>query len=160
MKLGLALRELHRSEISLARDLLKVSDRHKAEPEIHHIARDLAVWSRAHVKELAEAGTRYDARLSADAPETSGPLAPLRSMVSELLGHRPEPGLLLLADLRRLHRKAAGVSLDWELLAQGAQAAKDTDLLELTQRCHPQTLRQMKWANAMLKTLSPQILAS
>ena len=79
---------------------------------------------------------------------------------AELLGRRPEPGLLLLVDLRRLHRKAAGVSLDWELLAQGAQAAKDPDLLALSQQCHPQTLRQMKWANAMLKTLSPQILAS
>ena len=75
-------------------------------------------------------------------------------------GHRPEPGLLLLADLRRLHRKAAGVSLDWELLAQGAQATKNTGLLELAERCHPETLRQLKWANAMLKTLSPQVLAS
>ncbi|SMC47990.1 Molybdopterin oxidoreductase [Kibdelosporangium aridum] len=72
----------------------------------------------------------------------------------------PRTGLLLLADLRRLHRKAAGVALDWELLAQGAQAAKDTDLVELTQRCHPQTLRQLKWTNALLKTLSPQIIAS
>ncbi|XVS61012.1 hypothetical protein ACQPYE_22170 [Actinosynnema sp. CA-299493] len=54
---------------------------------------------------------------------------------------------------------AAGVSLDWELLAQGAQAVRDTELLTLAQRCHPQTLRQMRWANAMLKTLSPQVLA-
>ena len=53
---------------------------------------------------------------------------------------------------------AAGVSLDWELLAQGAQAAKDAELQELASRCHPQTLRQLKWANAMLKVLSPQIL--
>jgi hypothetical protein len=42
--------------------------------------------------------------------------------LSEWAGRRPEPGLLLLADLRRLHRNAAGVSVDWELLAQGAQA--------------------------------------
>lgn len=26
---------------------------------------------------------------------------------------------MLLADLRRIHRLSAGVSLDWELLAQG-----------------------------------------
>jgi hypothetical protein len=61
--------------------------------------------------------------------------------------------------LRRLHVTAAGVSVDWELLGQAAQATKDSELLALTQRCHPQTLRQMRWANAMLKTLSPQILA-
>ncbi|MBF6435379.1 hypothetical protein [Nocardia cyriacigeorgica] len=34
-----------------------------------------------------------------------------------------------------------------------------SDLLELAQDCHPQTLRQLRWANAMLKVLSPQILA-
>jgi hypothetical protein len=160
MKLGLALRELHRSEKSLARQLLTVSDRHKAEHEIHHIARDLAGWSQRHADQLADAAARYDIHLPAEAPRTSGILAPVRAAVSDLTRGRPEPGLLLLADLRRLHRNAAGVSLDWELLAQGAQAVKDSALVELAAQCHPQTLRQLKWANAMLKTLSPQILAS
>jgi hypothetical protein len=160
MKLGLALRELHRAENSLARELLKISDRHQAEHEIHYVARDLACWSRRHVAQLADAAHRYDVHLRTDSPRTSGALAPVRSTISELTRARDEPGLLLLADLRRLHRKAAGVSLDWELLAQGAQAVKDIELLELAGTCHPQTLRQLKWANAMLKTLSPQILAS
>jgi hypothetical protein len=87
-------------------------------------------------------------------------LAPLRETFSVLTGRTSAPGMLLLADLRRLHRMAAGVSLDWELLAQGAQAVKDGDLVELTERCHPETLRQLKWTNAMLKVLSPQVLAS
>ena len=103
---------------------------------------------------------QYGLHLDDDPPEQSGPLASVRRGLSELAGGRPEPGLLLLADLRRLHRKAAGVSLDWELLAQGAQAVKDTDLVSLAQSCHPQTLRQLTWTNAMLKTLSPQVLAS
>jgi hypothetical protein len=80
--------------------------------------------------------------------------------LSTATGRRPEPGLLLLADLRRLHRKAAGVSVDWELLAQAAQAMRQPTLLALTQTCHPQTLRQMKWANAHLKATAPQILGS
>jgi hypothetical protein len=37
------------------------------------------------------------------------------------------------------------VSVDWKLLGQAAQATKDSELLALTQRCHPQTLRQMRW---------------
>lgn len=77
-----------------------------------------------------------------------------------MLRHRSEPTLLLLADLRRIRRIAAGASLEWELLGQAAQAAKDLELLELTSRCHPQTLRQTRWANAMLKGLSPQALTS
>ncbi|QRP49671.1 hypothetical protein [Amycolatopsis sp. FDAARGOS 1241] len=159
MKLGLALRELHRAEKALARDLRKTADRHVVEHEVHHVGRDLAGWSAAHVREIARCGRAYGLRLDEDVPG-SGPLAPVRSALAELSAGRPEPGLLLLADLRRLHRKAAGVSLDWELLAQGAQAAKDTELLDLASRCHPQTLRQLKWTNAMLKILSPQILTS
>jgi hypothetical protein len=154
------VRELHRAEKSLARDLLRVADRHTTEHEVHHVARDLARWSRQHVHDLAVAGRGYGLRLDDDPPERSGPLAPVRVAFGELTRTRAEPGLLLLADLRRLHRKVAGVSLDWELLAQGAQAVKDSDLLELAGRCHSRTLRQLKWTNAMLKTLSPQVLAS
>jgi hypothetical protein len=50
--------------------------------------------------------------------------------------------------------------VDWELLAQGAQAAKEKELLDVAERCHPQTLRQAKWANSYLKVTSPQVLAS
>lgn len=160
MKLDLALRELHRSEKSLATDLLTVADRHKADHEIYHVARDLARWSQQHVHELTEISPRYGLDLKDDPEQDSGLLATVRNKASELVRHRPEPGLLLLADLRHVHRDAAGVSLDWELLGQGAQAAKDSELLALTKRCHPQSLRQMRWANAMLKVLSPQILAS
>ncbi|MGA6164136.1 hypothetical protein [Amycolatopsis magusensis] len=160
MRLGLALRELHRSETSLAAFLYEVSDRHRVEHEVHHVARDLAGWSRTHVRDLAEAGERYGLSLRGTAPVSSGLLAPVRRKVSELTGRRAETGLLLLADLRRLHRRAAGVSLDWELLAQGAQAIKDHELLEVAQRCHPRTLRQLKWSNSMVKTLSPQVLVS
>jgi hypothetical protein len=159
VKLNLALRELHRAERALAAGLLKVADRHRADHEIYHVARDLARWSQQHVHELAQVGQRYGLNLKDDPEEDSGLLAIVRGKASELAGRRPEPGLLLLADLRHLHRVAAGVSLDWELLAQGAQAAKDSELLSLARRCHPQSLRQMRWANAMLKVLSPQILA-
>jgi hypothetical protein len=68
--------------------------------------------------------------------------------------------LLLLKDLRDIHRTAAGVSLDWEILAQTAQALKDDELLDLSRQCHPQTLRQLRWANASLKTNAAQIMVT
>jgi hypothetical protein len=46
------------------------------------------------------------------------------------------------------------------MLAQAAQGIKHHDLLDVTQRCHPDTLRQVRWANAMLKVNSTQILVS
>ncbi|KUI25414.1 hypothetical protein [Mycobacterium sp. GA-2829] len=159
MKLGLALREVHRSELRLARLLDAIAARHHSDHGIHHVATDLAVWSREHVALTAQAGRRYGVRLR-ERPRTAALTEPVQAWLSDRLARRPEPGLLLLADLRRLHRVAAGVSLDWELIAQGAQALKDQELIELTQRCHPQSLRQMRWANAMLKELSAQALTS
>jgi hypothetical protein len=160
-KIKLVLRELHRSENSLLRDLLMVADRHRVDHEIFHTARDITVWSRDHLRRLSACASTHGLHL--DPTPSSGAPAVVERLVrhtSVLLGRRPEPGLVLLADLRRLHRKAAGVSLDWELLAQSAQAMRQRDLLDLAQRCHPQTLRQLKWANAQLKIYSPQILAS
>lgn len=159
MKLGLAVRELHRSEAGLARSLDAIAARHHNDHEIHHVAHDLALWSREHVALIADIGKKYGVRLRTH-PRTTALAESAQEWISDRLGRRPEPALLLLADLRRLHRLAAGVSIDWELLAQGAQAGKDDDLLALTHRCHPQALRQMRWANAMLKELSPQVLAT
>ncbi len=157
MKLKLAIRELHRSERKLAHQLNVVAARHHSDQDVCHLAHDMAGWSQNHVTQLAQHGRHYGLRLSAD-PRTGAITGLLQSRMSGLLRHRPEPALVLLADLRRIHRLAAGVSLDWELLAQGAQAAKNSELLSLTSRCHPETLRQMRWANAMLKELSPQVM--
>jgi hypothetical protein len=159
MKLGMALRELHRSEIKLARSLDAIAARHHNDHGIHHVAMDLSRWSREHLDVIAQIGPNYGVRLRTQ-PRTRSITEPIQQWVSDRLGSRPEPSLALLVDLRRLHRLAAGVSVDWELVAQGAQAAKDDKLLELAQRCHPQALRQMRWANAMLKELSPQSLTS
>jgi hypothetical protein len=159
VKLGIALRELHRSEVRLARALDAIAARHHNDHGIHHVAQDLEQWSCEHVTLIAEAGKRYGVRVGTH-PRTTSVTESAQRWVSDRLGRRPETSLLLLADLRRLHRLAAGVSLDWELIAQGAQAAKDDELLGLAQRCHPQVLRQMRWANAMLKELSPQALTS
>ena len=158
-KLPLVLRELHRSEIDMARDLLALADRHRVDHEIFHVARDIATWSQTHVRRLADAGAAHGVRLNPQ-PRWEPLRAPvLARRASSLLGRRREPGLLLLADLRRIHQKAAGLSLDWELLGQAAQAMKQGSLLELVQACHPQVLRQMRWANAQLKVTSPQVIA-
>ena len=159
MKLDLVTRELSRAEHNLCDGLHAIAARHKADSDIHHIALDLAKWSENHIRELSEYGNGHKPRLSA----LRWPVAAstrIQEWMSEPLRRRPEPALLLLADLRRIHLMAAGVSLDWELLAQTAQAAKDESLLELASRCHPETLRQMRWANAMIKELSPQVLTN
>ena len=161
MKIGMAIEELHRSESKLARQLQSTAARHYVEHEVHYVAIDLAAWSDDHVRQLAAHAHRYELFLPKNEHRSTPRMVDaIQERVSTAFGNHPQPGIVLLADLRRIHRTAAGVSLDWELLAQGAQAVRDTDLIDLAAHCHPQTLRQMRWANAMLKTLSPQVLAS
>jgi hypothetical protein len=150
-----AITGLHRSEDELALALLQLSDRHRADHEVHFIARDLAGWSREHVCRLAEAGRAHGLRLDEPTDPTSLPVV-LRRAAGDALGRLHAPSVLLLADLRDLHRVAAGVSVDWEVLAQSAQAAEDTDLTALAADCHPQTLRQLRWTNAQVKELAAQ----
>jgi hypothetical protein len=158
-KLALALRILHRAEVSLGRDLFAVADRHFADAEISLVARDLALWPQIHARRLSEAAVDHGAHLSAD-PRWVLPVLPAASRrFSVLAGRRAAPALLLLNDLRRLHRKAAGTSLDWELVAQSAQAMQAHDLVALAGQCHPQTLRIMRWSNSHLKQLAPQAIA-
>ena len=160
MKLDMAIEELHRSENELYTVLLSMSDRHKVDHEVFHVTRDMARWSEQHVAELAEVGREFGLELDPEARHVAGLIERLQQKAAELMGRRSAPGLLLLADLRHLYREASGTSLDWELLAQGAQGAKNANLLDLAERCHPQTLRVSRWANAKLKESSPQVLAS
>jgi hypothetical protein len=153
---GRAVAALHRAENDLAVALLDVSHRHAADHEIHFVARDLARWSRDHVGRLAESGRGYG--LDLDPEPRNGHRWPARvKLVSgRALGRLQAPAVLLLADLRDLHCAAAGVSLDWEVLAQSAQAAEHSDLIGLAADCHPHTLRQLRWTNAQIKELAAQ----
>ncbi|MDP9429149.1 MAG: hypothetical protein M3Q47_09890 [Actinomycetota bacterium] len=160
MKLGLALEELHRSENHLAHQLLAVAERHKADHEVFHVGRDLATWSQDHIRRLAPFGNRYGVDLDPEPAGEPALLARLGEAVSDRLGRRSTPALLLLRNLRSLFIDASGVSADWEMVAQVAQGIRDADLLALAQRCHPQTLRQVAWANSRIKESATQILVS
>ena len=92
-------------------------------------------------------------------PEANPPITErLWERSRELVGRAGDPALVLLRDLRKIYTEASGLSVDWEMVAQAAMATRDTRLLHLTQECHPETLRQVRWANANLKESSPQIL--
>ncbi|MFF7441797.1 hypothetical protein [Streptomyces sp. NPDC008122] len=153
----LALRTLDQGERHLAGELADLAERHRAEHEIHHVAADLATWSEEHVERLREAAARHD--LDLDTPQDAH-FAAFGTSRPTTLATLPDPGLLLLRDLREVHLAATRNSLHWEMLAQVAQASKDTALLSLASSCHPRTLRQMRWTNTMIKNLSPQVLAA
>lgn len=187
MKVGLAVQQVRSAEEDLAKGLERVGERHKTDQEVYHLTRTLAGVSRRNAQTIARFQERYPAsggtetgedepglfgRLrerGADIAESvsggsegdrSGLLDAAREKGAEMVGRRPETGLLLLRDLRELHTLASEASINWVILGQGAQAAKDAELLRATKGCHPDTLRTLKWANTMIKTVSPQVLTS
>jgi hypothetical protein len=154
-----AFTRVHRGEGAVVAQLQKIAERHSSDHEVHHVAHDLAGWSRENLQQVSAVAAHHAIELDS-APADPGRLDHLRQALSTLVSRRPEPGLLLLEDLRDTYLLASETSLAWELLAQHAQAAHEDDILELASRCHPQTLRQIRWCNTMLKTLSPQTLTS
>ena len=165
MKIAAALREAHVAETELAAELLRVGERHKVEHDVFHLTRTLTTWCERHITRLATHASRYGIDLDADAvddeeQDDGGLLSRVRERGAELLGRRPEPGLLLLRDLRDLHLAAARTSIAWTVLGQGAQAVQDADLLETVTASHPEAIRTMKWTVQKLKEASPQVLAS
>jgi hypothetical protein len=147
MKLGTAIEQVAKAEHDLADELLAAGERHKTDHDVFHMTKTLAKKERANVDALAPHAQRYDAQHNGHETHISAP-------------SQDDPSLLLLQDLRRLHLLAAGASLDWVALAQGAQATKDTELLETVTECHNQTLRTLKWTTYRLKEAAPQALTS
>jgi hypothetical protein len=159
-KLALLLRVLYEAETTAAEDLRTMSERHRSDHDIHHLTRDLARWSLEHIQLIADAAARAGIELTPDGDPPLETLALRRERMIEPSQSEQDPGLTLLRDLRTLHLNLIGLSVDWELLAQAAQGAKDEHLLDLATRCHPDTLRQARWANAKIKESAPQIMAS
>jgi hypothetical protein len=155
-----ALRRVHEGENQMHEHLLRSAERHHAEHEVHHVCRDMADWSQEHVRRVADAAKDFDLDLSAGADSPSRLTEKLRSATSTVIGKRPESGIVLLEDLRDVYLQGSENSLAWEMLAQIAQAQHERELLALSEECHPQTLRQIRWANTMLKTQTPQALSS
>jgi hypothetical protein len=153
------LREVHVGEVDLEHELRLLGERHKADAEIHHTALDLARWSLLNREDATFLSERFGKGLDDDLEPTKGPNR-LRERAAELLGRRPESGLLLLRDLYDVHLLATGNSVLWTALGQAAKERHDTEMRELVDACHERTNRQATWALSMVKVVSPQVLTA
>jgi hypothetical protein len=131
VKLGAALEDLQRAELELAERLRAVADRHAAEVDVHHLARALAEQCEQHAQQLGPSLTRYEGSGGEDE---------------------------LLRDLRELYAAAQATLLRWVAVKQGAQAARDAELLELAKELCAETEIQAKWAKTKTKEAAPQAL--
>jgi hypothetical protein len=159
MKLHLAIAAVVDAETALAERLRILGERHKADHDVYHLTGTLRTIATGNLDALARFADRYGGEPPDPDPD-DGFLGRAREKASEVLGRRPEGGLLLLRDLRELHLLYAAASIDWVILAQGAHAARDADLLNAVTHAHAQTLRGLKWTVTRIKTAAPQVLTS
>lgn len=159
-KVPMAIAGLHDDENSLVQELVRISDDHLGDHGVCAVARDLARWSERHVAELARVGGDYGLALDPEPRREQPVVRHARQERARLLSGHHDSGLWLLNDLRCIYRIAAGVSLDWDVLAQTAQALQDHELLTVSETCHPETVRQMKWAEAQLKSAATQVMVT
>lgn len=160
MKLVPILAAVHQSETDLYHDLLQLSQRYMTEPEVHHVAKDVAEWSRSHVAKIAQIAADYGQDLPSEVSDARASKHADQSVHDETLGLDNPAGLDLLWDLRSIHMAASGIAMQWTMLSQGAQALRHNELLAIVNECQPQTQRQQTWAKAQIKQLSPQMLSS
>jgi hypothetical protein len=141
VKLDLAIRDVYAAEAALAEGLLAVGERHESDHDVFHLTRTLAARARGRMEALEPHAERYGASLDAGAPPAS-------------------PSGSLLEDVRTLHLLAAEASIDWTILGQGAQAARDPELQSVVSESHPDLLRTLRWTTTKLKESAPQALTS
>jgi hypothetical protein len=135
VKIDIAVERVKESEEALATGLESVGEHHSDDHDVFHITRTLAKRSRARIDRLGgKEATAVGKKLS-----DSGDL---------------------LGDLRGLYMLASEASIDWTILGQAAQAAKDAELLGLVDECHADELRTLKWATTRVKEAAPQALTS
>ena len=139
---------LHRAQVELARAFREIGAGDPDEADVFHITATLAKQCDQHAQRLEPFAQRYGED-SPDEPER---------LHSELFrGTRTGP-IGLLRDLHDLYLMAAECDMAWTLVGQGAQGARDQELLQVAQRCEPETAMQMRWLRTRMKEAAPQAL--
>lgn len=132
----------------LAEAYREIAEEHPGEADLGSLlpmfGRDLD----GHVRDLAPFAERYDGS-STDEPER---------LHRDLFEGARSGALGLLRDLHDLLLMATECEITWTLLAQGAQGARDADLLDLAHEAGPQLTVQLAWLRTRMKAEAPQAL--
>ncbi len=157
------LKRIHDNEKDLADEYRKTGERHSVEHDVFHVSHTLAKQCIAHANALAPFLERYGGTEPAPVKEEPEPwqnvIALLRRKMSEAVGRREVPGLLLLRDLSNLYLAASECEISWVMAMQAAQVVRDAELLDVVTRCDEQLVDQIRWLRTRIKEASPQTLA-
>ena len=139
---------LHKAQVELGEAFREVGEAHADEVDVFHTCGKLAAECSSHAEQLQPFAERY----GEDAPSEP------ERLHSELFKGARSGGLGLLRDLHDLYLMATECDISWTLVGQGAQGARDTELLAVVQRCEGETAIQLKWLKTRMKEAAPQAL--
>jgi hypothetical protein len=139
---------LHRAQLELAEAFRQVAAGHADEPDVHHDCERLARQCDGHAERLLPFVDRYGEE-APDEPER---------LHRELFSGTRTGGLGLLRDLQDLYVMAAECDISWTMVGQGAQGARDADLLEVVTSSESETATQLRWLRTRMKAAAPQAL--
>jgi hypothetical protein len=139
MTLGGLLAHLSALERAAATELRAAAGRHRDDHDVFHQCHTFALTADKRLERLAPHAERLGGRST------------WSSAVSPGSGD-------LLADVRALNVRLHELALTWTAAVQGAQAARDADLLTVAKECVAEVEAQAKWLTTRLKTGAPQAL--
>lgn len=148
MQLAHYLGLLHKAQVDLAAAFREVAEGHAEEADVFYICKRLAQECDGHAEQLHPFAERY----GEDAPDEPDRLH------SEIFQGNREGGLGLLRDLQDLYLMACECDITWTLVGQGAQGARDEELLAVVQGCETETATQLQWLKTRMKQAAPQAL--
>ena len=148
MHLGHYLSLVHQSALELSAAFSEVGGHHADEPDVRVECNVFHHQSDRHARLLQPFVDRYGAE-AVDEPD--------RLHRTLFDGARSGP-LGLLRDLHDLYLMTCECDISWTIVAQGAQGARDRDLLHAVHACAPETALQMSWLRSRMKQAAPQAL--
>jgi hypothetical protein len=151
VKLPIYLALLHRAEVTLAASFRQVAEGHGHEPDVLFLCRTLARQCDQHVAALQPVVERYGEGDADDEPER---------LHADALTETRTGGVGLLRDLQDLYMLACFVEITWTMVKQAAQGLKDSELLQVVQRCDGETSTQVRWLRTRMKQAAPQALVA
>ncbi|MFL6646865.1 MAG: hypothetical protein ACJ8KO_02795 [Sulfurifustaceae bacterium] len=161
-KLGQYIEKLHDALTDLADEYRKVGERHATEHDLYHLCHTLAKQCEGQAEALRPHASRHAADVPGDVDDEprESMLAGLRRATAALVGRSSATGLLVLRDLRQLHLAIEEAAMLWLIVGQGAQAARDRELLVVVEHCREEITHQVMWIQTRIKETAPQVLVS
>jgi len=148
MQLAHYLGLVHQAQIQLAEAFREVGSAHTDEVDVASMCEKFARRCDEHAEALEPFADRYGEAAESE-PER---------LHSELFrGTRTGP-LALLRDLQDLYLMACECDICWTLVGQGAQGARDAELLDVVHSCEGDTALQLRWLRTRMKQAAPQAL--